>query len=418
MGNQWKGYASLKDEQDASLRKLVSFAYENVPYYHKLFKELDLKPDDVKKVEDLQKLPVLTKEIIKRNWDDLRPMNLNSIRYVDKATGGSTGTPLEYRMSKRDQRMSVCLQYRGWSYAGYHLSDRVVFMGGSSLMPGAKSSAKKRMHEILKNIRMLSSFDMSEAAMEDYAREINESAPKYLFGYASSIYHFSSWLEKNGKGIHRPEGIFTTAEKLFPKARKTIEETFMCPVYDTYGLNDGGVSAFECSEKTGFHIDTERAIMEVVDKDARQLEKGEGLILATSLHNYAMPFIRYDTGDVGVLSDETCPCGRGYRLLKAIKGREQEMLTTPEGTAIHGEFFTHIFWDVRNVREFQVVQDRKDHLTIKIVPEPDFDKRELEDVRGLIAKRSPGWRVDFEITTSIDRTKAGKYRFVISEMTP
>ncbi|MBE0518141.1 MAG: hypothetical protein IH630_02805 [Thermoplasmata archaeon] len=118
MGNQWKGYASLKEEQDASLWKLVSFAYENVPYYHRLFKGLGLKPEDVKKVEDLQKLPVLTKEIIKRNWDDLRPVNLRDIRYADKATGGSTGTPLEYRMSKRELenvRASIAKRSPAWN---------------------------------------------------------------------------------------------------------------------------------------------------------------------------------------------------------------------------------------------------------------------------------------------------------------
>ncbi len=109
---------------------------------------------------------------------------------------------------------------------------------------------------------------------------------------------------------------------------------------------------------------------------------------------------------------------KGYASLKEIKGRDQELPITSEGMALHGGSFTHIFREVRNVMESQVVQDTKDHLTIKTVPEPDSDKRELENVRASIAKPRPAWNVDFDITTSIDRTKAGKCRFVISEIVP
>jgi phenylacetate-CoA ligase len=414
--NQWKDYPSLKKEQDEALKALVRHSYDNVPYYHRLFRDMSLRPEDIRTVEDLQKLPILTKATIKANWDQFTPANLSKIKHVSKGTGGSTGTPLVYRMSKNDLMMCMCQQVRGWSYLGYEFGDAMVQMGGTSLTLGIKNSAMKRAHELVRHVRILSSFDMTEKGMHEYVSIMNRFKPEFVFGYSTSLYFLSQWLLKKEIGVHRPEAVFTTAERLFPKARKSIEEAFDCGVFDSYGVNDGGVSAAECDRREGLHINTERSIMEVVADDMHQVSKGDGLILATSLHNYAFPFIRYDTGDYATITDENCSCGRGYRLLKEIRGREQEMLVTPEGKYIHGEFFTHIFWEVPDVKEFQVVQDRKDHLEIKIVAEPGFDPKQLDKIKAYIAARSKGWVVEFKQVDRINRAASGKFRFVTREI--
>ena len=116
--NQWKPYEELKEEQEKQLRIMIDFAYNNVPYYHKLFDDLKLNPGDIKKVEDVEKLPVLTKEIIKQNCEDFKPINLNKMKYYEGATGGSTGTPFKYRLSKFDRFLGGALLYRGWGYGG------------------------------------------------------------------------------------------------------------------------------------------------------------------------------------------------------------------------------------------------------------------------------------------------------------
>jgi len=416
--NQWKSREQLEAERDEALRSTVRYAYDTVPYYKGLLRSLSLTPDDFRTAKDLEKLPVLTKDVIKRNWEQFVPAGLDSMRFVQKATGGSTGTPFEYRTTKDDLMMSMCHQIRGWNYLGYEFGDRMVTMGGSSLTLGIRSSLGRRLHETVRNVRMLSSFDMGEEDMRRYASVINSFRPLYVFGYASSIYFFSEWASRHGTSLHRPKAVFTTAEKLFPKARESIERAFGCKVYDSYGVNDSGVSAIECEKREGFHINTERALMEVVDDQGRQLTEGTGRILGTSLHNTAMPFIRYDTGDFATITEARCSCGRGYRLLKEIQGREQEMLVTPEGKHIHGEFFTHIFWEVKGVREFQVVQDRTDHLKVRIIPEQGFDRSELDKVRAYIAARSKAWAVDFEEVDRIERAGSGKYRFVVREVGP
>lgn len=414
--NQYESHDVLKKEQEQKLRHMIIYSYKEVPYYNKLFKELKLKPSDIKHIEDLEKLPILNKTTIRLNWEEFHPKNLHRMKYQTNSTGGSTGEPLNYRLLKKDKFLSQCLLYRGWGYGGYELGNKMVFLAGSSLDVGTISNISKLLFEKRYNIKKLSSFDMDCESMAQYVDSINKYNYKYLRGYASSIDFFSQYIDNNNLEISSPNGIFTTAEKLYPHMRKRIENTFDCNVFDTYGLNDGGVSAYECSEHTGLHIDMERSVMEIVDENGCQIENGIGKILATSLENYAMPLLRYDTGDLGNIIDDVCGCGRKYKLLKEIIGRQQEMLQTPEGKYVHGEFFTHIIWEVDGVLEFQVVQETLSKIKIKMVVDEIFDTKQLDYIRELISKKSEDWDVEFYLVDKIDRTKAGKYKFVINNL--
>lgn len=300
----------------------------------------------------------------------------------------------------------------------------MILMGGASLDVGIDSYMVTRTHEISRNIRKLSSYDMGTEDMRRYVKVINSFKPEFIRGYASSINFFSSFINQEKIEITTPRAIFTTGEKLMPHMRKNIENTFGREVYDNYGMNDGGISAFECSEHNGLHIDTERSIMEVVDNNNLQLEDGVGEVLATSLHNYTMPFIRYNTGDIGHIINETCGCGRGSKLLKEVIGRQHEMLQTPEGKFVYGGFFNHIIKEIDGVVEFQVTQKKLDKIIINMVLEKDLDEKQLDTIREqldtireIVKKKSSGWEVEFKYVDKIERTSyAGKYKYVVSEL--
>ena len=414
--NQWKSYDELKEGQEKQLNHMVKFAYQSVPFYHRLFDNRSINPDDIRTVEDLEKLPIITKGMINENRKDFEPVTLRQIKYSTAATGGTSGQPLKYRLSNFYRFLSGAILYRGWGYGGYELGDRMVFLAGSSLDVGPKSGFVKTAHEVVRNLKKLSSFDMGDQEMREYAGVINSFKPKYIRGYASSLSMFATWLGVNDVKVHTPEGIFTTSEKLYPAMRKKISEAFDCPVFDNYGLSDGGVTAFECPEHSGLHIDTERSILEVVDDSGEQISQGEGRIIATSLYNYAMPFLRYDTTDDGVLTDGECSCGRGYKLLKEVKGRSVDILLTPEGKHVHGWFFLYIFWEQKGIKEYQVVQHALDQIVIQIVPEPSFEERQLDEIRDIVRKRSEGWNLEFRIVDHIDRTASGKFKFIVNRM--
>jgi phenylacetate-CoA ligase len=393
--SQWMPYEELKKDQELQLRKLVFFSYHNVPYYHRLFKNLNIQPDNIKKIEDLEKLPVLTKDIILKNYDDFKPVNLNHIGYSVHSTGGSTGTPLKYRVSTKDRFIGGAMLYRGWSYGGYELGDKMIFLAGSSLDVGAKSYIVTKSHEIARNLKKLSSFDMSEVEMKNYFNIINSFKPLFFRGYPSAFNLFAKYVEENNLSIQKPNAIFTTSERLYPQMRKNIENAFDCPVYDN----------------------TERSIMEIADEEGSQLEKGVGNILATSLNNYSMPFIRYNTGDMGNLMDDFCGCGRGPKLLKEVLGRSVDILVTPEGKQVHGWFFLYIFWEYcKGIKEYQVVQVSLENIIIKIVPDDNFDESQLDNIYAIIKRKSKRWDIKFKFVDQIERTKAGKYKFILNEV--
>lgn len=402
---QFLSYEDLKAMQEEQLRKMIHFACENVPYYTKLFEELRLKPGDINTIKDLEKLPILTKAIIKKNWQDFIPRNIGKLRYINGSTGGSTGAPLKYRMSLEDYERGVALLYRGWGYAGYKLGDKMAVIAGSSLIPTTKSETKKKIQDFLLNTRHYSSFDMSEQKLFDYFHDINRWKPYFIRGYVSSIYLFAKFIKDNYLTLDfRPKAIFTTAEQLFDTQRELIEQVFNTKVFNNYGLNDGGVSAYECEKHNGMHIDTERAIMEVVNENGEQVTNEEGKILATSLYNYALPFIRYDTGDIGVVSDAECSCGRKTLLLKKIVGRTTDFLKlnniiigSPVLTVLMGKF---------DIEQYQIIQTNANSITCKIIKGNTYnEKRDEEFIKKSFYEHVGKINIEFDYVNSIPTPK-------------
>jgi len=418
--NEFESYEKLRKYQEGKLRELIHFAYENVPYYRKLFNNLSLKPVDIESIKDLEKLPILTKDIIRNNRKDFIPYNLDKQRYVNKSTGGSTGNPLQYRLSKSDRTLGFAILCANWGYAGYELGDKIGAIAGSALISTTRSVLQDNLKAFILNRKIFSSFDMSDEYMNEILIKLNRFKPKYLWGYASSIYLFAKHIRNNSLRINfNLDGVFTTAETLHDYQRKIIEDTFSCEVFNQYGLNDCGVSAYECRMHQGLHIDMIRSILEVVDDDGNQLGAGEeGRILGTSLHNFAMPFIRYDTGDLGILSAKKCPCGRESPLLKKIVGRVSDFIYAPNGNKIHGEFFSHIFYEFDWVKQFQIVQKRIDEIIIRIVPDSKdrVNDSDLGRLRKIIISRTGRVDITIEICDDIEPTKAGKWRFIVREI--
>jgi phenylacetate-CoA ligase len=411
-------YKELLVEQEKNLRNIIKYSYKSVPYYHNLFKELNIYPSDIKNIKDLEKLPILTKDVIKANWEDFKPRNLSKLKYYNNKTGGSTGKPLKYRLSNNDRFLSGAIMYRGWGYAGYELADKMVILAGASLDVGKSTDFVTCLHEFTRNIRKLSSLDLGDDNLIKCVDVINSFKPKFLRGYASSIYYFANWVEEHNVSLHSFNAVFTTADQLFSHMKDKVEEAFNCPVFDGYGLNDGGVSAYECEEHDGYHIDMERSIMEIVDENSSQIEEGGGQIISTSLFNYAMPFIRYDTGDLGIVSRRKCPCGRPFPLLEELQGRSNDYLITPEGKTISGRLVTHIFSHFtkkyEGIVQYQVVQESIQNLLIYMVVNDNFDYEKTKIIKNLFKERSNDWQVEFKFVEEIKTTEAGKHRFTIN----
>lgn len=417
--NEYKSRDFLQDYQEDRLRKIIHYSYEKIPYYHRLFKSIDLKPEQIKSVEDLEKIPILTKEHIFSHYNEFMPIDLESNEWVRGTTGGSTGEPLQYRMTKKDAIMGLAIMYANWDWAGYKLGDKIAVIAGSSIFPNTGFKMVNSIKAFMLNEKRYSSFDLSHEFMDRMVTQLNKFKPDFIRGYVSSICLFADHIKERKIKINfQPKAVFTTAEVLFEHQRNIIEEVFGCKAFDQYGLNDGGVTAYECGMHNGMHIDMLRSIMEIVDDNGHGVEQGkEGHILATSLHNYAFPFIRYNTQDMGIPSDKVCTCGRKTPMLSKVRGRMFDFVLPPNGKLIHGEFFAHIFWEIEWAKQFQVVQKEKNKLIIRIVPKiKDGIKDEyLEKMKKIIYNRTGPMEIEFEIVDKIEPSPSGKWRFIIRE---
>lgn len=414
---QWWSPDQLQELQNDKLRRLIKHAYDSVPYYKQLFDNLGLKPSDIHSSEDLTKLPVLTKDIIRNHFDDLISVDINKRKAVLLSTSGSTGSPLKFYTDMNALSMGWAATFRAWDWAGYKIGDKRITFGGGALVPDNNASIIQTVRDKLERNKKLSSFGINDEILRRYTSQIEKYNPRFLRGYASSIYELAQFMQKNSIRSIKPRAVFTTAEMLLPHYRETIENQFQCQVFDNWGCNDGGGNACECEKHSGFHIASERSIVEF---DRQGNNETSSKILLTDLHNYSMPFIRYVNGDIGTPSEQPCECGRNLPLIKNINGRISDFVTTPEGLKIHGEFFSHIFWELDSFLEFQIIQPSSDRWIIKVVPAENAasysQTTEIEKMKNIIYSRSSNIKLDIEITDKIPLTESGKHKFIINEI--
>lgn len=409
---QWLGRNEIEEIQNKKLRALIHHAYKNVPYYHQVFKRLGLTPNDVRKKEDLTKLPVLEKEDVRKNLNYLLAQNIPKSKILKTQSSGSTGEPLKYYLDKKSYSIGWAHTFRCWSWARYNLGDPYVKISMS-----ARNSFKKKVQDVLMNCHYIHFLDVSPETLPNLLKTMKKG--KIIRGYASSMYIIAKLIEDgNIREIPEPVAIMTTGDTLFPHYREVIESVFECEVFDGYGGESTPI-AFECEEHFNYHLCDESVVVEFL-KEGEEVAPGElGSIVFTNLDNFAMPFIRYKINDVGVKGAGDCPCGRGLSLMKSVEGRNTDIIVTPSGRFIVPQFFTILFKYIEGVEQFQIIQERIDKVEVRIVINEKFKEMDEDYIFSRI-KGQLGEDVELtiKIVSSIPPTESGKRRFVISNVTP
>lgn len=415
--NQYLRREDIEDIQRKKLRMIISYAYDNVPYYHKIFRERNLKPDDIRDIIDLEKLPILTKDDIRNNMSTLLSVNFPKSRRIYYSTGGSTGKPLHYYIEKPTLYYGAAARYRAFGQLGFKIGEKQAKLWGSSFDMTRYGALLRNVIDVGKRTLVLPGFALSEEIMREYTRILSRYKPKMIRGFTSSLYILAKFMKEEGVPNTDVKIIVTTGETLFKEYRKTIEDVFGCSLYDGYGCRESSLVAHECLEKNGYHISSDNAVLEFV-KGGKHVESGEmGELLITEFNNCAMPFIRYMVEDVAVPTDESCNCGVNLPLLKDIKGRIGDFVQTPDGKLISSEFFPHLFKDIEGIELYQIIQKTKDRIILKIVKNEAYSQRGLEYVLKnirLFVGADVGINVKF--VDKIPPESSGKRRIVISEV--
>jgi phenylacetate-CoA ligase len=297
------------------------------------------------------------------------------------------------------------------------IGDPEIVVWGSPIELKAQDRVRAVRDRLLRTT-LLPAFEMSEEKLDAFVAAIRARRPAMIFGYPSALAHIARHARSRGHALD-DLGVrvaFVTSERLYDEQRELIARAFGCRVANGYGGRDAGFIAHECPEG-GMHISAEDIVVEIVDRDGMPQPPGaSGEIVVTHLATDSFPFIRYRTGDVGVLDARPCACGRGLPLLKEIQGRTTDFVVARDGTVMHGLALVYVVRDVPGIRKFKIVQESLERTRVLLAVDPDFDRADVGRIRAGMAQRLGGAvAIDVELVEDIPAEASGKYRYVVSK---
>lgn len=415
--SQWESPEAVIRRQWGELQALLQHACEHSQWYRNQFERIRIFPQDVKSIDDFRKLPLVSKDDVRQHRDEMLAENYRG-RVYEHRTGGSTGAPLGFFVNHASYEWRRAVTMRGYSWAGCEEGDRQFYVWGAPIgTPPLKQRVKTILHNAALRRRIFSSFGFSEPAMAECVRQINAFRPLTIIGYTNALCLLAEHILEHRKAVVPINGIITAAEGVNDGQRQTIERAFSAPVFASYGSREFMLIGMECERHNGLHVSSENLLVEVI-KDGKPAADGEsGEIAVTDLHNFGMPFIRYKIGDLGVATTRTCPCGRGLPLLQKVEGRVLDVIRTPDGRIVPGEFFPHLLKEFSAVKQFQVVQKRPDLLEIKLVLRDGEQNGQLQRIEQEIRKvLGTAITVNLKPVDEIPQSVSGKFRVTISEV--
>ena len=415
--SQWWSLDELKAYQLEQLKRLVKFAYEKVPYYQRSLKVKHLNPSDIKTLDDLQLLPLITKEEVREHLDEFIPVDVDRSKLRMWVTGGSSGLPLSVYLDNFYSSMieeAFSLRQRMW--AGYKQYDRKVTLLRQAV--GDSYDNKCWDYYNRENNIVLSSRDMTEKNMFEYIELMNKFKPLFVVGYPSALEIFARFIKRNDLVLPPLKAVFSGAEALFPGQRSLIEPAFNTKVFSGYGMSERVADATECEQHCGYHVSMEYGILELLDKNYEPINKSgvSGVVVGTGFHNNVMPLIRYQMFDVAVFSSEVCACKRNAPLVKSFIGRAREYFVGRSGKLVPLQLVwsgRHPVWS--KIREMKYYQQCEGEVLAKIVPSPKhFDEDAVKELQDEMRKvlTEDEFNIQLEFVESLPLTHRGKLNFL------
>jgi phenylacetate-CoA ligase len=406
--------------QEKQLRQIVQQAYDSVPFYHKYFNEAGVDPCEIRTVEDLQKLPIVKKdEFKKQELSQVISKKFNVNRLKKVRTSGSTGTPFVLYITDAEDAWRKAIYMRANISCGQRVRDRWVVM-----------TSPHHFHDTTGIQRKLGVFSQTCISLfESTDQKLNQIAaarPDILDGYSGSLFLLAKEVKRRGFEQIKPRLMFGSAEFIDLPSRKYMEDVFGAPFCDQYGAAEVDRSAWQCLERQGYHMDVDSVITEFVDENGEPVANGEkGEVVLTSLFNFAMPLIRYNIGDVGSPSSDTCPCGRSLPLMNVVEGRKDSFLTLPGNRIVSPMVFNFAissFEYYENIDQYLVRQRKTDlfEVSLKMNKGSKLDKDLTSKFEAHVKKfldiDENELRFEISIVDEIPLSPTGKLHSVFSDL--
>lgn len=411
--------AEFERYQIRQLKELLQYCGENIPYYENLFRKEGIDPQSISKLEDLKRIPFLTKQDIQGRYDEFIPQGVSQSSLVHRSTGGSTGTPLtvysDLEFLSRDKANTV--YYMG--LAGYNPFDYGSLRIYGDKIPAEYIERGEYWYE-KDNKLIVSCYHYDPQTLPLYIKKINAYQPDYIHSRASAILPLSQYLREHpGVLSAKPGAVFLDGEILTDSQRDTIEAAWGCRVYNTYGHTEGCAVGVSCCESRLLHFMPQVGIVELLDEDGQDVleEDAVGELVVTGFNSRVFPLIRYRSFDFGTHTNAQCPCGRKYKLLKNLEGRIQDFVVNKNRQLVPlaPAVFNYNDMDWKGIKQFQVLQEAVGVLRFRIVREEDAESAQAMTQRILAAFNkifNHTFQITIEFVPELTRTKIGKFRYL------
>ena len=352
--------------QNERLQLLVKQAAAKVPYYRDLFANIGLSYNDIRTKEDLHKIPIVDKSIMKKEGlERFSAEGFPKNERVLQRSGGSTGEPVSFYTTKEENSMNLAAKLQTWYNTGYRLGDRYVKIANSE-----RTSWKKKLQDFTNNSILISFSNVEEKDLRATLEKIESSKPLYIRSYPLPLYLLAQYKKTCNDFHHLPKYIFTTGSTLSEDYRGTIENAFGCKIIDSYSC-EGNANVSQSPQCNYYHVSEDFGITEVLDKDNNPVTNGIGRVVSTDLWNFAHPFLRYDTQDLVEVCEEPCPCGNPRKMIKRIMGRECESFLQSNGKYFTVHDLTGFLKKYENINEaidaYQLVKKKDGTIAFRVV---------------------------------------------------
>jgi phenylacetate-CoA ligase len=376
---QWLPEEELRAYQEDRLRETLDRAFSKVPYYRNLAGRLGLRREDLRTAEDLARLPLLRKDTVRTSGRLLTADDAHRFSPRWYATSGTSGRPLRFCLDARANSLEFVYYWRHWSWGGYHLGDSFAEISSHYFLERPHLADRPGRYQPHLRRLLLNGNRISRTAAPAMAKFLIRRRPRFLKGTASALYFFALSLSEAGCAVPEFRCIFSTGEVLTAMHRDKIRSTFGAPVLDSYGHMERTVAVSQCP-RGGYHVNSDYGLLQVEDLRPNPNGGFLGRVVGTTLYNRAMPLIRYDVGDEIELAEngETCSCGRTLPLVRAIHGRGEDTIVTPDGRYVTTLFLVNEL--VRGVRFVQFVQSQPALLEVNLIPGDDWSESCREEI--------------------------------------
>lgn len=405
------------------LQELIAYSYENVRYYKNLFNRLGLNPKDFRTLDDIRKIPVLTKEEVRAHSSEFisETINLKDRKIKIAKTGGTTGMPLLFYKNTATRDFTWGSYNRWYGWMGISPNDKVAVLWGARTVMTEKKTIKDRFISSFGNKLTINSFSLNDNTLPDVAKQILKFQPVILRGYLSAVFQLAIYFKEHHLTIPSLKAISTTTETLLPIYRNYIEEAFGVRMFDQYGCGECNGIAYECEAHQGLHITEEHCIIEILDKNGNPVFDEPGRVVLTDLDNNAFPFIRYENGDSAIISSRGCSCGRHSALIKELSGRTKDTIILKDGSEVHGVLFTDMFHELgydnfEYFTRFQIYQQKRGDFECRLeTTGKEIPSQKLDKIMAALHKF--GNHVTIKLLPKLENDVSGKFRYIISDLT-